>query len=108
MKKHTKLFYRCIARIRVVNEKRGCVYLERIKKHLKISYDRAVYLEKELLDAGVIRSWTDVIHDKRPQGEEHPGNIIWENLRKFHVPKEITEKEKILFAKDKHFKRTQA
>lgn len=105
MKKHSKLFYRCIARIRIVNEKRGCVFLERIKQHLKISYDRTLSLHKELTDAGVLRNWTDLINEKRAQGEEHPGNINWGILHKFHVPKEITAKEKQLFLNDKHYKR---
>ena len=85
--KHTKLFYRTIARIRVVNQKNSAVFIDRFVKVFKIGYVRAVKLKTELVEAGVLKDW-DLDNIKNIKG-----NIVWENLKKYRVPKEITQKE---------------
>ncbi|MBI4035905.1 hypothetical protein HY383_03065 [Candidatus Daviesbacteria bacterium] len=90
MKKHTKLFYRAIARIRAVGEKNGMVYLSRIKTAMGTGYTRAYNLHVELIEAGIIEKPNFADIDKK----RTKGNIIWKNLSKFRVPRGITEKEK--------------
>lgn len=80
--KHTKLFYREIARIRIIGTKNDYVSAERIKQVFHTNYVRAGRLKEELISAGVLKELS--------KGE---GNIIWENLNKYRVPKEITREE---------------
>lgn len=90
MKKHTKLFYRAIARIRAIGEKNGMVYVSRIKTTMGTDYVRAYSLHVELIEAGAIEKLNiDDIGEKRTKG-----NIIWKNFSKFRVPRKITDKEK--------------
>lgn len=93
MTKHTKLFYRTIARIRALNVKDGAVLGERIKKIYKISLLRAYRLRFELEDAGLVRKWDDSDFRKLPKNKRPKGNIVWKNMGKFRVPKEITKEE---------------
>lgn len=86
--KHTVLFHRAIARIRAINQKDGAVYIDRLKNKLKIDYLSASKLKDELVQAGVLRSWNE--NDYKGQGS---GNILWQNLGKFRVPKTITLEE---------------
>ncbi len=92
MKKHTKLFYRVIARIRAIGEKNGMVYLSRIKTAMGTDYVRAYSLHVELIEAGAIEKLNFADIEKNIKRTK--GNIIWKNLSKFRVPREITEKEK--------------
>ncbi len=41
----------------------------------------------------MLREWTNKDHKDLPKGKKPRGNIIWKNLSKYKVPKEITEKE---------------
>lgn len=91
MKKHTKLFYRTIARIRAIGEQNGMVYLSRIKTKMGTDYVRAYNIHVELIEAGVIEKPNFADIDKK----RTKGNIIWKNLSKFRVPREITDKEKV-------------
>ncbi len=92
MSKHTKLFYRTIARMKAVGEKNGMVYLSRIKTKMGTDYVRAARLNDELIEAGIlIRIDLDFINKTK---NKYMGNIIWENLSKFRVPRKITEIEK--------------
>lgn len=91
MKKHTKLFYRAIARIRAIGEKNGAVYLDRIRTKFHVDYIRAAGLKEELVKADVLRKWDMVDLKNKSRGN---GNIIWKNLSKFRIPREITKMEK--------------
>lgn len=90
MSTHTKLFYHTVARIRAVNNPDGAVFMDRMKTKFHISYVRTAKLKDELISAGVLRKW-DLSPENIGDGK---GNIIWENLSKFHVPFEITKYEK--------------
>jgi len=93
MAKHSKLFYRAIARIRALNVKDGAVLGERVKKIFKISLIRAYKLKEELVKAGAVRDWKDSDFKDLPIGKKTKGNIVWKNMSKFRVPKEITKEE---------------
>jgi len=95
MAKHTKFFYRSIARIRAVNQKNGAILIERLKSVFKIGWLRASKLKEELVDAGVLREWNDNDFKKLPKKVKAKGNIIWKNLGKYKVPKRITDEERI-------------
>lgn len=86
---HTKLFYRAVARIRAIGANPGMVALDRLQKVLKIGISRAIKLKDELVEAGALRAW-DI--SKKDDGKR--GNILWENMSKFRVPKKITQKER--------------
>lgn len=86
---YSRLFYRAIARIRAVGERNGVVLLERLRVKFNTGFVRANKLRDELIEAGVLREWTDKDFEKPTK----KGNIIWKNLSKFRVPKEITLKE---------------
>lgn len=92
MKKHTKLFYRAIARIRAIGEKNGMVYVDRLKTKMGTDYIGAYRLNVELIEAGVIEKIDSAYTEKAQKRTK--GNIIWKNLSKFRIPREITEKEK--------------
>ncbi len=107
-KKRTKLFYRAIARIKAVGQKDGVVLLTRFQSKFNIGPLRAVHLYDELIKAGVLREWNDSDFKKPPKGQKPKGNIIWKNLTKYKVAKEIQieetarvkqEREKGLFPK---------
>lgn len=89
MGKHTKLFYRAVARIRAIGEKNGVVWFKRIKAVLKISWVRTLRLQEELVDAGIIRRWSR----KELKKGLSRGNILWKNMGKFRVPGDVTKKE---------------
>lgn len=89
MEKHTKLFYRAVARIRAIRVRNGVVWSKRIKSVLKISWVRALRLREELIEAGIIRNWSAKELRKGPSG----GNILWKNMGKFRVSGDITNKE---------------
>lgn len=91
--KHTKLFYRAIARIKAVNEKNGAVLIDRIRTSFKVGPIRAYKLQEELVNAGVLRWWNERNFKKTPKGEKFSGNIIWKNLNKYKIPKEILKEE---------------
>lgn len=92
--KHTKLFYRAIARIRALNVRDGgSVLIDRLMKVYKLGPIRAFNLAFELQKAGAIRAWDKSDFKKTPRGEKWVGNILWENMSKFRVPKEITKEE---------------
>lgn len=92
MNKHTKLFYRAIARIRAIGEKNGMVYIDRLKTKLGTDYVRAYRLHVELIEAGIIEKLDFADIEKNTKRTK--GNILWENLSKYRVPREITEKER--------------
>ncbi len=92
MVKHTKLFYRAIARIRTLNVKNGSVLIERIKKVYNVGLIRAFNLGFELQEAGAIRAWNESDFKK---SSKNKGNIDRENITKFKVPKEITKEESL-------------
>lgn len=98
MKKHTKTFYRALARIRAIGEKNGMVYIDRLKTKMGTDYVRANRLNVELIEAGVIKKINMAFINRTDRTK---GNIIWENLSKFRVPKEITEKEKDRVARER-------
>jgi|GEM_PF-3267878 len=93
MTRHTKLFYRAIARIRALNVKNGAVLINRIAKIYRISMLRAYRLRSELQEAGLVRAWKDSDFEELPKGKKPKGNIVWKNMGKFRVPREITKKE---------------
>lgn len=96
MSKHTRLFYRIVARIRATKRINGIIFPTLIKKRLKITYIRALKLMGELQDTGVL-SKLDWLNKKK-RGDK--GNILWENLSRFRVPKEVTVKENAKAEKD--------
>lgn len=67
--------------------------MHRIKQKLNISIVRSVELHDELVEARILRNWDYCDLKKTPKEEQSKGNILWENMSKFHVPKEITKKE---------------
>lgn len=91
MKKHTKRFYHAVARIRAIGEKNGMVYVDRLKTKMGTDYVGAYRLNVELIEAGVIKKINMAFINRTDRTK---GNIIWKNLSKFKVPREITEKEK--------------
>ncbi|MEK7527921.1 MAG: hypothetical protein AAB574_02815 [Patescibacteria group bacterium] len=93
MAKHTKAFYRAIAGIRAVGNKGGAVFFHRLKSKLGLGYVRTVKLKDELVEAGVLRTWGKKDFKELSKREKVMGNIKWERLSKFRVPKEITKKE---------------
>lgn len=89
-KKHSRLFYRAVARIRAVGEKDGIILLDRLRIFLQTGYVRANQVRDELIEAGVLREWDE----KEYEGSFYRGgNILWENISKIRVPREITKKE---------------
>ncbi len=101
MFKHTKAFYRAIARIRAIGNKDGIVYLRRLKSKLGLGYVRTARLKDELVEAGVLREWSEEDLRGLPIRKGVKGNINWERLSKFRVPKEITKKEEALVREDR-------
>ncbi|BCX14417.1 MAG: hypothetical protein KatS3mg088_100 [Patescibacteria group bacterium] len=95
MVKHTKTFYRAIARMRAVNRKDGFVFLHRLKSKLGLSYVRASKLKDELVKAGILFEWDEVGR------KGYKGNINWKNLSKFKVPREIIRQEKERIKKER-------
>lgn len=93
MTKHSRLFYRTVARIRAVGEPNGAVLIDRLKTKLKIDYVRAGKLKEELVKAKVLRYWSDEDFKKTVKGKKPKGNIIWKNLSKYKMPKELQIKE---------------
>lgn len=91
--KHTKLFYRAIARIKAVNEKEGAVLIDRMISKFHIDPVRAYKLKEELVEAGILRQWNDVDFEKTSSGKKTRGNINWDNINKYKIPKEIQEFE---------------
>jgi len=90
---HTKLFYRAIARIKAVNKRDGVVLIDRIRKTMGVDIIRAAKLKEELVKAGILREWDEKDYKKTPKGSKPKGNIIWKNIRKYKIPKEIQFKE---------------
>jgi hypothetical protein len=90
---HTELFFRAIARIRAFNEKDGVVLVDRLKTAFKIDIVKAYKLQEELINAGVIRWWNKDDFKKTSIGKTHTGNIVWKNINKYKVPKEIETTE---------------
>lgn len=41
----------------------------------------------------MLRNWQDQDFDELPKGKKPKGNIVWKNISKFKVPKEITREE---------------
>lgn len=97
-KKHTKLFYRAIARIRAIRAKNGMVYVDRLKTKMGTDYVRAGRLNVELIEAGVIKKINMAFINRTDRTK---GDIIWKNLSKFKVPRDITEKEKTRVEKER-------
>lgn len=97
MEKHTKLFYRAVARIRAIGERNGVVWIRRLKSVLKISWARALRLREELIEAGIIRNWSRIELKEGPSS----GNVLWKNMGKFRVPKTITKTERQRATSDK-------
>jgi len=62
-----------------------------MRKSFKIGYIRAYKLRQELIEAGVLREWTNKDHKDLPKGKKPRGNIIWKNLSKYEVPKKISD-----------------
>ena len=88
--KYYKLFYRSVARIRAIGANPGIVTTDRIKRYFRIGWIRASDLRDELTVAGVLRTWNKNDYNNKPKRR---GNILWENMRKFRVPREVTLKE---------------
>ena len=78
-----------IARIRALNVTDGTVFMQRIEEVYKTTILESHKLYRELIDSGAIREMkdTDVRDDK------FEGNILWRNIRKFRVPKDIMAEE---------------
>ena len=91
--KHTRLFYRAIARIRAVNEKNGAVLIDRLRSTFNIDPIRAYKLREELVNAGILRWWDDKDFKKTKKGEKPVGNIVWENINKYKIPDDIQKAE---------------
>ena len=87
--KHTKLFYRCLARIKAVNCKNGVVLVSRIQSQYKISFERAFHTYCELESAGILK-----------ENSYFEENILWKNIGKYKVPKDIEEEEKTKLKED--------
>lgn len=90
--KYSKLFYRAVSRIRAIGANPGVVVTDRFRTIFHIGWDRAFKLREELTEAGVLRKWEDA-DLKGKQKQSKRGNIVWENMSKFKVPKEITKEE---------------
>lgn len=98
--KYTKLFYRSIARIRAIGANPGIVTTDLIETAFHIGWERASRLRDELTVAGVLRKWEDADF-RGTQKKSKKGNIMWENMSKFRVPKEVTIKELSRFKRER-------
>lgn len=89
MAKHTELFKRMVARIRSLNVIDGAIFIDRIEEVYKTDINQSIKLYQELIDAGAIREFknTDIRDGK------FEGNILWKNIRKFKIPKNIAKEE---------------
>jgi len=78
-RKRTKLFYKTVAIIRL--KPNAYISPSMLKKMFKIGYIRAAALSIELKDKGIIARKKDF----------SPPKILWENVKKIRVPKEISD-----------------
>ena len=78
-RKRTKLFYKTIAIIRL--NPNAYISASTLKKMFRIGYIRAAALSIELKDKGIIARKKDF----------SPPKILWENVKKIRVPKEISD-----------------
>lgn len=95
------LFYRAVARIRAIDLKDGVVPCSRLQKVFKLGPIEAVRLKDSLVNAGVLRDWTETNFKGTKGKRGKTGNILWENMHKVRVPREIMEKEAARVATEK-------
>lgn len=83
MTKHTKLFYKVVARLRIA--KPDYLAIDAIRKRFKIGYLRSLHVYQELEKA-------EIIKEMNPKKEK--SNIDWNKVEKIRVPKIISESVK--------------